>query len=294
MLPQPVGVGLRPVHYPYLQEGPRTGVGWFEVISENFMNTEGRPLEVLRRMRRDFPIGLHGVSLSIGYEPDPTDAAACERFAEERTLYLDRLRGLIDRIDPWIVTDHLCWTGVPGGNVHDLLPLPYTEHSLDWIARQLDIVQNALGRTIALENPSSYLTFRSSEMSEQEFLVELTRRSGAQILLDVNNVYVSATNHGFDPVAYLDAIPSESVAQIHLAGHTDMGTHLFDTHAGPVCDTVWELFDRTVARLPEVPVLIEWDADIPEFSVLESEAAKAAAIRERHHGALGAASGVGV
>ncbi len=284
MLDNQVGVGLRPTHYPHLLEKPRTGVGWFEAISENYMDSEGRPLEVLQAIRSDYPVALHGVSLSIGLRPDPKDTGGLEAHRRQRSRYLHNLKTLVDRIEPFLVSDHLCWTGVPGGNIHDLLPVPFTGESLEWIVEQLDLVQATLGRTFVLENASSYLTYATSTYTEWDFLVEVVRRSGCRLLLDVNNVYVSARNHGFDARTYLDAIPSEAVAQIHLAGHTDCGTHLFDTHSTRVCDEVWDLFDYVIRRLPEVPVLIEWDDDIPPFAVLEEEAAKAAAICYRHHG----------
>lgn len=271
----PVGVGLRPVHYPHLTGKPRTTVAWFEAISENYMDTGGRPVSVLETVRADHPVALHGVSLSIGYKPPAGDLAAADAHAALRARYLSKLRALAERIEPFLVSDHLCWTGVPGGNVHDLLPTPFTDEALGWIVSQVSHVQDALGRRLVLENVSSYLTWAASSMREEEFLVEVARRSGCGILLDVNNVYVSARNHGFDALAYLDAIPADLVAQIHLAGHTDMGTHLFDTHSAPVCDDVWKLFAHVVARMPGVPVLIEWDEDIPEFDRLEEEAAAA-------------------
>lgn len=282
----PVGVGLRPVHYAHLLQRPRTTVRWFEAISENYMDTAGRPLAVLEQVRADHPVALHGVSLSIGSRPPSGDCSAELRFHEQRKRYLDRLARLVERIDPFLVSDHLCWTGVPGGNIHDLLPTPFTDEALDWICRQVDAVQNALGRTLVLENVSSYLTWSCSTRSEEEFLVEVARRSGARILLDINNVFVSARNHRFDARSYLDAIPCELVAQVHLAGHSDLGTHLFDTHSAPVCDEVWDLFAHTIARLPGVPVLIEWDAEIPPFERLEAEAATAGRVasRARHKG----------
>jgi uncharacterized protein len=276
----PVGVGLRPEHYPHLRERPRTTVRWFEAISENYMDTAGRPLEVLEQIRADYPVALHGVSLSIGYKPAAGDARAQSAFREQRARYLARLGELARRIDPFLVSDHLCWTGVPGGNIHDLLPTPFTAEALDWIVEQVEHVQDVLGRCLVLENVSSYLTWRTSTHSEHDFLVEVARRSGARILLDINNVFVSARNHGFDARAYLDAVPADLVAQVHLAGHTDLGTHLFDTHSAPVADEVWELYAQTIARMPGVPVLIEWDAEIPPFERLEAEAATAARIAE--------------
>lgn len=275
----PVGVGLRSEHYAHLLEGPRTTVGWFEAISENYMDTAGRPLAVLERVRADHPVALHGVSLSIGYKP--ADAGAADALAQVRTRYLSRLVALVERIDPFLVSDHLCWTGVPGGNLHDLLPTPFTDEALDWIVEQVARVQDALGRRLVLENVSSYLTWKQSTWREEDFLVEVARRSGCGILLDVNNVYVSARNHGFDARAYLDAVPADVVAQVHLAGHSDLGTHLFDTHSAPVCDEVWRLYEHTIARLRGVPVLIEWDAEVPAFERLEAEAATASAIAAR-------------
>lgn len=246
------------------------------------MDTQGRPLAVLELIRRDYPVALHGVSLSIGLKPAEQDRAGHEQFQALRSRYLDRLAALIERVDPFLVSDHLCWTGVPGNNLHDLFPLVFNQESLDWVVAQVERVQDRLGRWIALENVSSYLVWKGSELEEQQFLVEVARRSGCKILLDVNNVYVSARNHGFDAVAYLDAVPSECVAQIHLAGHSDMGTHLFDTHSDHVSDEVWRLFEHVIPRMQDVPVLIEWDDEIPEFPVLEAEAAKAAERRRGH------------
>ncbi|MDE2490537.1 MAG: DUF692 domain-containing protein [Elusimicrobia bacterium] len=263
-----VGVGLRSAHYPRLLERPRTKVRWFEAISENYMGSEGRPLEVLLKMREDYPVALHGVSLSVGGVEGP------------RPGYLERLRRLIDRVDPLLVTDHLCFTGAHASNVHDLLPLPYTEEALKTVARNVARTQEALGRTIALENVSSYLAYRESEMSEREFLVEAARRSGCRILLDVNNAYVSAKNHGFSAEEYVDGVPAELVAQIHLGGYTDMGKFLFDTHSRAPTEPVWELYRRAIARLPGTPVLIEWDEDVPEWETLEAQAVRAARIAE--------------
>ncbi|MFN2375551.1 MAG: DUF692 domain-containing protein [Candidatus Binatia bacterium] len=274
----PVGVGLRSEHYPRLLGKPRTTVEWFEAISENYMDTGGRPLSVLDTIRSDHPVALHGVSLSIGTRPRPGDHAGASAFWEMRAKYLGRLAELARRIDPFLVSDHLCWTGVPGANAHDLLPTPFTDEALAWIVAQVDDVQTKLGRPIVLENVSSYLTWAHSTWREEDFLVEVARRSGCRILLDVNNVYVSARNHGFDARSYLDAVPAELVAQVHLAGHSDMGSHLFDTHSAPVCDEVWSLFAHVIARLPGVPVLIEWDEDIPPFERLELEATTAAKV----------------
>lgn len=256
------GIGLRTAHFGALLER-RADVDWFEALSENFMMDGGRPLRVLERIRRDYPIVLHGVSLSIG----STDPLSRD--------YLSRLRGLADRFEPRWVSDHLCWTGVDAHNLHDLLPLPWNEEALEHIVGRVVEVQDVLGRRIALENVSSYLAFTHSTMTEWEFLSEVARRADCWILLDVNNVYVSARNHGFDPRAYIDAVPAERVVQLHLAGHTDCGSHLLDTHDAPVAAAVWELFAHTRRRLGAVPTCIEWDGDVPPLERLESEVAAA-------------------
>jgi len=265
------GVGLRSVHYPHLLTRPRARVDWFEAISENFMDSEGRPLEVLLKIRADFPVALHGVSLSVGAVEGP------------RPGYLESLRRLVDRVQPLVVSDHLCFTGAHASNVHDLLPLPYTEEALATVARNAARAQDVLGRAIALENVSSYITYRESTMTEWEFLIAAARRAGCKILLDVNNAYVSAMNHGFAPEAYIDAIPAELVAQIHLGGYSDMGTFLFDTHSRAPTDPVWELYRRAMRRLQGVPVLIEWDEDIPDWAGLEAQAVKAREIAREAH-----------
>lgn len=219
----------------------------------------GRSLEFLKKVRRNVPIVLHGVSLNIG-SVDPLDKN-----------YLQRLKQLIDVIEPEWVSDHLCWTGVNGENLHDLLPVPYTEESLRLIAEKLDEVQNYLGRRILIENPSSYLEFKQSTISEWDFIGELVARADAGLLLDVNNVYVSSVNHGFDPRVYLKAIPWNRVGQIHLAGHSDMGGYLIDTHDAPVCNEVWSLYRQLMAEKGAVSTMIERDANIPEWSILETE-----------------------
>ncbi len=260
------GVGLRREHFDRVLAGP-TQVDWFEVISENFMVKGGRPLHVLERVRRDYPVVLHGVSLSIG-TTDPLDRD-----------YLDRLRELAAWVEPAWVSDHLCWTGVGGHNAHDLLPLPYTEEALDHVVARVEAVQEHLGRRIALENVSTYLSFASSTLSEWEFLVQLAARADCGILLDVNNVYVSAANQGFDPRTYLEAVPPERVWQVHLAGHTDRGSHLLDTHSRCVCEEVWELYRFATRRFGAVSSLVEWDEDIPEWDSLEAESLRAREVR---------------
>jgi hypothetical protein len=262
-----VGVGLRPVHFPHLLGRPRVAVRWFEALSENYMDSEGRPLEVLLKVREDYPISLHGVSMSIGGVEGP------------RPGYLGRLKTLAERVKPFLITDHLCFTGAHASNTHDLLPLPYTEEAIATAARNVAIAQDVLGRQIALENVSSYLSYRESEMTEWEFLIAVARRAGCKILLDVNNAYVSAMNHHFAPESYVDAVPADLVAQIHLGGYSDMGTFLFDTHSRPPTDPVWELYRRTIRRMPSTPVLVEWDEDVPEWDGLEAQALKAAEIQ---------------
>jgi len=274
------GVGLRREHFARVLEAP-TRVDWFEVISENFMVKGGRPLHVLDRVRRDYPVALHGVSLSIG-STDPLDED-----------YLRRLHSLAARIEPAWISDHLCWTGVGGHNAHDLLPLPYTEEALEHVVARVGAVQERLGRRIALENVSTYLSFAGSTLPEWEFLAELARRADCGILLDVNNVYVSAVNHGFDPEKYIAALPAERVWQVHLAGHTDRGTHLLDTHSRRVCDEVWALYRFATRCVGAVASLVEWDEDIPAWDVLEAESVRArAAQREALASATSPSRGV--
>ncbi len=262
------GVGLRREHFDRVLAGP-TEVDWFEVISENFMVKGGRPLHVLERVRSDYPLVLHGVSLSIG-TTDPLDRD-----------YLKRLRELAARVEPAWISDHLCWTGVGGHNAHDLLPLPYTEAALDHVVGRVCMVQEELGRRIALENVSTYLTFAGSTLSEWEFLSEVATRADCGVLLDVNNVYVSASNHGFDPVAYLQALPPARVWQVHLAGHIDRGTHLLDSHSRPVCDEVWDLYRVATRLFGGVATLIEWDEDIPDWDTVEAESRRARSVQRQ-------------
>jgi uncharacterized protein (UPF0276 family) len=266
------GVGLRAPHYGHILE-TRPKIPWFEAITENYMGIEGgagaRPLRILEDVRAHYPVVLHGVSLSIG-SADPLDRN-----------YLAGLKALVARIEPSWISDHLCWTGVEGENLHDLLPLPYTEEAVRHVAERVQEVQDFLGTRILLENVSSYLTFRHSEMTEWEFLTEVMQRADCLCLLDINNIYVSSRNHGFATKAYLEGIPLSRVGQFHLAGHTDHGDHVVDTHDHPVCEAVWDLYARAVERFGPVSTLLEWDDQIPEFAVLEAELARARSIEEK-------------
>jgi uncharacterized protein (UPF0276 family) len=265
------GVGLRAEHYEDVLDG-RARADWFEAISENYMDTGGRPLSVLEHARRDVPVALHGVALSIG-SSDPLD----------RT-YLARLKALADRIEPALVTDHLCWAGVDGRSLYDLLPLPYTEEALAHVAARVCEVQDFLGRRILLENASTYVEYRCSQMPEAEFLAALAERTDCGVLLDLNNVHVSCTNHGWDARAYVDAIPVGRVGQFHLAGFSDMGGWLFDTHSAPACERVWELYEHAVERFGRVATLFEWDASIPPFDEVRAQAERARRIAEQVYG----------
>jgi uncharacterized protein (UPF0276 family) len=256
------GVGLRRPHYTYVLEN-WPAMDWFEVISENFMVAGGRPLEVLKRAREHYPIVLHGVSMSLG----STDALGRE--------YLSDLARLARRFEPAWISEHLCWTGVGGHNLHDLLPLPYTEEALRQVIRRIREVQDALERPILIENVSSYMKFKISTLSEWEFLAAVAEEADCGILLDINNIYVNAFNHRFDPLVYINAIPQERVVQFHLAGHSDHGTYLLDTHDHPICEEVWALYEYAVRRFGEVSTLIEWDDNIPEFPQLAAVAQEA-------------------
>jgi uncharacterized protein (UPF0276 family) len=262
-----VGVGLRIPHYAYVFEHAPP-VDWFEIISENFMVQGGRPLANLDRVLERYPVVMHGVSLSIGSHA-PLDMD-----------YLADVRALLRRVrSPW-VSDHLCWTGVPGASLHDLLPLPYTPAVARHVAERARVVQDFLETRLVLENVSSYLTYTSSVMTEWEFVTEVVERADVGLLLDVNNVYVSSFNHGFDPRAYVDGVPHRRVVQVHLAGHTNRGKYILDTHSDHVIDPVWDLYRRACEHAGDVSTLVEWDDDIPDFPVLLAEADKARAIRD--------------
>lgn len=258
------GVGLRSPHFDYiLREEP--AVDWFEVISENFMDSQGRPRYVLHQIAERYPVVAHGVSLSIG-SADPLDFE-----------YLGKLKILADEIGARWVSDHLCWTGVLGRNTHDLLPVPLDEETLGHVVDRIRTVQEFLERPLVLENPSTYVNFAADTLPEWEFLTRMAEEADCGLLLDVNNVYVSSVNHGFDPVEYIESVPAERIVQFHLAGHTDCGTHLVDTHDGEVIERVWELYRRAWRRTEGVSTLLEWDANIPTFPVLHAEVLKARA-----------------
>jgi uncharacterized protein (UPF0276 family) len=271
-----VGVGLRTTHFTHILR-ERPAVDWFEVLSENFMQVGGRPMYVLDQVAERYPVALHGVSLSIGStEPLNLD-------------YLHELKVLARRTRAHWVSDHLCWTGVLGRNTHDLLPMPYTEEALRHVVQRVRQVSDVLERPLVLENPSSYVEFAASTMPEWEFLARMAEEADCGLLLDVNNVYVSAFNHGFEPERYIDALPADRVVQYHLAGHTHRGTHIIDTHSDHAVPEVWDLYARAVRRTGNVATLYEWDEDIPEFDVLLEEAGKARALREQTQGRLAAA-----
>ena len=259
------GLGLRREHYAAVIAG-EAACDWFEAISENYMAVGGRARRILRAVRERYPVTLHGVSLGIG-GTDPLDEG-----------YLDALKALAAEVEPAWVSDHLCWTSVGGRTSHDLLPLPCTEESLANVVSRIAHVQERLGRVLVLENVSSYVRYRVSTMPEAELVAEVARRSGCGLLLDVNNVFVSATNHGFDPGTYLEAIPRGSVWQFHLAGPSEAGPLLVDTHDHPVRPEVWELYREAVRRFGRVSSLVEWDDRIPELPVVLAERDRAAAI----------------
>ncbi len=256
-----LGVGLRSVHFPYLL-GQRPAVDWFEVISENFMDSGGRPRYVLNQLAERYPIVMHGVSLSIG-STDPLNLD-----------YLRKLKALAAQVRAVWVSDHVCWTGVAGLNAHDLLPIPFNEATLRHVIERVRVVQDVLERPLVLENPSSYVTFASSTMSEWDFLTRMAEETDCGLLLDVNNVYVSSVNHDFDPAEYIRSVPHERVVQFHLAGHTDRGTHLIDTHDNHVIDSVWELYRLAHQLTGGAATLLEWDARIPEFPMVHAEVLK--------------------
>ena len=263
------GLGLRKEHYEtVLTERPN--VDWFEIISENYMVDGGKPLDYLTRIREHYPMVMHGVSMSIG-STEPLN-----------TQYLKKLKDLINRVEPEWFSDHLCWTGVNGLNMHDLMPLPYTEEAVTHVADRISQVQDYIGRQMLIENVSSYVNYSDSAMTEWEFLNEISERADCHILLDLNNIYVSSYNHNFDPYAYLTAMPSERVYQFHLAGHTHENNLIIDTHDQPIADPVFELYAAAVEHFGHVSTMIERDDNIPPLSELLDELDKVRSIAENH------------
>ncbi|HEX9811197.1 MAG TPA: DUF692 domain-containing protein [Burkholderiales bacterium] len=259
------GLGLRTPHYRAILD-TKPAVDWFEILSENYMVPGGKPLHFLDRIRSHYPVVMHGVSLSIG-STDPLNRD-----------YLKSLKQLAARAEPAWISDHLCWTGVHGKNMHDLLPLPYTEEAVKHVADRIAQVQDYLGRRILIENVSSYLTYKDSGINEWDFLTAVVERADCLILLDVNNIYVSSFNHDFDPIEYLDGVPRERVRQFHLAGHRNLDTHIIDTHDEPIVDPVWELYEAAVKRFGPVSTMIERDDNIPPIEELLAELDRARAL----------------
>ncbi len=262
------GIGLRQPHYREVFER-LPALAFLEVHSENFFLEGGASMHALERARAAYPISLHGVGLSLG---------SADRLADD---HLAKLKRLVERVEPALVSEHLCWGAVGGVHFNDLLPLPHTGATLALLADRIDHVQSVLKRRILVENLSAYVEFRDSEMTETAFLAELARRTGCELLLDINNLYVNAINFGFDPAARLAELSGDAIGQIHLAGHTAVGDCLIDTHGSIVCDPVWALYEQACHRFGAKPTLIEWDTDLPALDVLLSQAAQASAIASR-------------
>ncbi|ASQ45225.1 MNIO family bufferin maturase [Legionella clemsonensis] len=256
------GLGLRPEHYEeILQTSP--AIDWFEIITENYLIPGGKPLYFLDKIRENYPVVMHGVSLSLG----TTDALNWD--------YLKQVKELVTRIEPQWISDHLCWTGINGFNLHDLLPLPYTLDAIEHVVARIHVIQDYFGQQILIENVSSYLSYKESEMSEWAFISEITNRTGCYLLCDVNNIYVSSVNHGFDALDYLNGIPAARVAQIHLAGHSNFGDYIIDTHDAPVIQPVWELYAEAIKRFGLISTMIERDGNIPPLAELLLELSQA-------------------
>ncbi|MGH1349207.1 MAG: MNIO family bufferin maturase [Methyloligellaceae bacterium] len=252
------GLGLRSQHYSDILNG-EPEIDWFEIISDNYMIDGGQPLHILDQIAERYPLVMHGVSLSIA------------STAPMNMDYLERLKVLAERVKPKWISDHLCWTGVHGVNLHDLLPIPYTKEALDHVVDRVKQVQDFLGRRLTLENVSTYVSFKESEMTEWEFIAELTERADCWVLFDINNVYVSSFNHGYDPMKFLNGIPEDRVVQFHVAGHDNMGTYIIDTHDHPVCDDVWKLYRHALKRFGPVSTIIERDDNIPPLNEMLDE-----------------------
>jgi uncharacterized protein (UPF0276 family) len=262
------GLGLRTVHYPDFLAAPQR-VDWLEIISDNYLVPGGKPMRMLDSIREHYPMAMHGVAMSIGSVDGPSKT------------YLNQLKQLVDRVQPLWVSDHLCWTGVHGRQLHDLMPLPYTDEALDLVVRHISQVQDVLGRRLVLENVSSYVSFAQSHMTEWGFVTQVCERADCLLLLDVNNIYVSSVNHGFDALAYLDAMPAHRIQQIHLAGHTNNGDHIIDTHDHPVAAPVWDLYAHACRRFGQVATMIERDDHIPPLPELLDELDVARAVAAR-------------
>ncbi len=252
------GLGLRTQHYSDILDG-EPEIDWFEIISDNYMVEGGQPLYILDQIAERYPLVMHGVSLSIA------------STAPMNMDYLQQLKTLAERVKPKWISDHLCWTGVHGVNLHDLLPIPYTKEALDHVVDRVKQVQDFLGCRLTLENVSTYVSFKESEMTEWEFISELTERADCWVLFDINNVYVSSFNHGYDPVKFLEGIPQDRVVQFHVAGHDHMGSYIIDTHDHPVCDDVWKLYRQALKRFGPVSTIIERDDNIPPLQEMLDE-----------------------
>ncbi|MBV1874095.1 MAG: DUF692 domain-containing protein [Gammaproteobacteria bacterium] len=259
---QGAGLGLRTQHCQTIFK-TKPDIPWFELLTENYMSSDGPALIHAQRIRENYPVTLHGVGMSLG-SVDPLNSE-----------YLTRLKNLARRLEPSYISDHLAWVSTEGKYTHDLLPLPYTKEALQHVSERIQQVQDFLGRQLLIENPSSYLTFKSTEMHEWEFIKSVLDTAGCKLLLDVNNLYVSAFNHNFDPLEYISALPADSVKEIHLAGYETKEGYLFDTHGHEVHQPVWSLYQASLAKFGPVPTLIEWDTDIPPFKILFAQAKRA-------------------
>lgn len=262
-----VGIGLRSCHYQYILEN-LPAVPWFEILSDNYLSQSGESFYYLSKICEHYPVAMHGVGLSLG-STDPLNKG-----------YLKKLKQLAERIKPAYISDHLCWISVEGQYLHELMPLPYTEEAITHVVERIRQVQDYLGQQILIENVSNYLRYTSSVLSEAEFLSEIANRADCHILLDINNIYVSATNHQFDAMQYLNNIDKVRVKQYHLAGYQDQGTHLLDTHGASIDSAVWELYKIALQKTGKIPTLLEWDNNIPEFPVLMAEAKRAQIIMD--------------
>jgi len=262
------GIGLRSDHYQHILDH-EVEMDWFEIISENYMDSKGWPKKVILEIAERYPLVMHGVSMSIG-SSDPIDLD-----------YLKKLKKLAKEINARWISDHLCWTGILGKNTHDLLPLPLTEESLNHVVQRIKMVQDILERQLVLENPSSYMQFREDSFTEYDFIRQMAEESDCRLLLDINNVYVSSFNHHYDAKEYIAALPKERIVQFHLAGHNNQGTHIIDTHDDHVIKEVWELYQHTIAQTGPISTLLEWDSNIPAFEVLRKEVLKAKTIFDK-------------